>query len=145
MLADDRRVADLPVADPQLVVGEADGARIVRALGQFQRPRQERDAAGRLAAGERDSPVHAPEIRQSGGIQPLTAFGLRAERRGGLFDIVLKQPGLGEGGPDWARSSSRDRSGCFQRTNQQIDSFFPVPLFQGPNGRPVRSCVMGRR
>ena len=37
VLADDRDVADLAVALAELVVGEADGARVVRGLGLLQR------------------------------------------------------------------------------------------------------------
>ena len=37
VLADDRHVADLAIALPELVVGEADGARVVGALGLLER------------------------------------------------------------------------------------------------------------
>ena len=45
MLPDDGAVADLAVAEPELVVGQADRPRVVGALGQFQGFGQERDAA----------------------------------------------------------------------------------------------------
>ena len=45
MLPDDGGVADLPVAEPELVVGKADRPRVVGALGQFQGFGEERDAA----------------------------------------------------------------------------------------------------
>ena len=77
VLADDGRVADLPVAEAELVVGEADGARIVRALGRLQGFGEERDAARRFAAGGGQAAVHAPEVGQPGGIQPLPRFGRR--------------------------------------------------------------------
>ena len=75
VLADDGGVADLAVAEGQLVVGEADGAGIVRALRQPQRLGEERDAAGGLAAGGGHAAVHAPEVGQPGRIGPLPRFG----------------------------------------------------------------------
>ena len=43
MLAHDPRVADLFVAEGQLVMGQTDGARLVRHLGVLQRARVQRD------------------------------------------------------------------------------------------------------
>ena len=51
MLAHDGDVADLAVAEAELVVGEADGPRVVRALGLLQRLGEEGNAARGLAAG----------------------------------------------------------------------------------------------
>ena len=45
VLADDARVADLLVAERQLVVREADRARVVRELGVLQRAGVQRDGA----------------------------------------------------------------------------------------------------
>ena len=96
VLADDRRVADLPVAEAELVVGEADRARVVRALRLLQRAGQERDAARRLAARDRQLAVQPPELRQPGRVEPLALFGRIAQRFGRLTDVVLQEPGLGQ-------------------------------------------------
>ncbi len=100
MLAHDRHLADLPVAQPELVVGEADGARVVRALRLFQGLGKEGDAAGRLAPRHRQPAVHAPEVREPGRIQPLAPLRRGAQRVGRLPDVVLEQPRLGQGTSD---------------------------------------------
>ena len=64
VLADDRGVADLPVAVAELVVGEADGARIVRQLRLLQRAAVQRDGARLFAARKRDASVQPPQRRE---------------------------------------------------------------------------------
>src|ERR1051326_4160998 len=64
MLADDPRIADLLVAERQLVMGEADRARVVRELRVLQRAGVKRDGARLLATGVRDAPMQAPQDRQ---------------------------------------------------------------------------------
>ena len=93
-------VADLPVAEAELVVGEADRPRIVRALGLLQRLGEERDAARGLAARDGQPAVHAPEVGQPRGIEPLALLGRSSERLGRLPQVVLEQPGFGERTPD---------------------------------------------
>ena len=61
MVADDARVADLLVAEGQLVVGKTDRARVVRELGVLQRARMQRDRPRLLALGVRDPAMQAPE------------------------------------------------------------------------------------
>ena len=100
VVAHDGGVADLAIAEPELVVGEADGAGIVGPLGLRQRPRQKSNAAGGLAAGGRQPAMHAPEIGQAGGVQSLARLGRAAERLGSLAHVVLQQPGLRQGAAD---------------------------------------------
>ena len=96
VLADDGAVADLPVAEAELVVGEADGARVVRALRLLQRAREKRNAARRLPLGDRQLAVQPPELGQPGGMQPLALFGRMAQRVGRLTDVVLQEPRFGQ-------------------------------------------------
>ena len=96
LLADDRRVADLPVADAQLVVREADGARVVRELGLLQRAAVERDRARLVAAARRQPAVQPPQRRQPRGRDPLAEHVRRpAEHGRRLLHVVPEQPGLG--------------------------------------------------
>ena len=96
VLADDGGVPDLPVAEPQLVVGEADRPRVVRPLGLADRLGQEGDAARRLATRGGQPAVHPPQPRQLGRLQPLPGFRRSAQCVSRLPDVVLKEPGLGE-------------------------------------------------
>ncbi len=89
VLADDSGVADLPVAEPQLVVREADGAGVVGPLGQVQGAGEKSNPAGGLVAGHRDPAVEPPQVRQPRRIQPLTGFRLAAERLGCVPEVVL--------------------------------------------------------
>ena len=101
VLADDGRVADLPVALRQLEMGEADGARVVRGLGVLQPSAVERDRARLIAARGGEPPVQAPERREPrGGNRVAERVRRSAERRRGLIEIVLQQPGFGERRPD---------------------------------------------
>ena len=65
VLADDGGVADLAVALAELVVREADGARIVRGFGVLQRAAVVRDRARLVAARGGQASVQPPERRQS--------------------------------------------------------------------------------
>ena len=65
VLADDRDVADLAVALAELVVGEADGARVVRGLRVLQRAAVQRDGARLIAARRREPAVQPPERGQA--------------------------------------------------------------------------------
>jgi len=59
VLTNDRDVADLLVALSELIVGEPDGARIMRRLGVLQRAAAERNRA-RLVAPRRDDAAVKP-------------------------------------------------------------------------------------
>ena len=65
VLADDGDVADLPIAVAELVMGEADGARIVRQFGLLQRAAVERDRARLIAARRREAAMQPPQCRQA--------------------------------------------------------------------------------
>jgi hypothetical protein len=89
---DDAGVADLPVAEPQLEMREADSPGIVSLFRRAQCFRQERDAAGRLAACRREAAMQAPEVREPRGIEAFARFGWTPERLGRLSNVVLKKP-----------------------------------------------------
>ena len=63
VFADDARVADLLVTQGQLVMGQADGPRLVRQFGVFEGAGMQGDGARLLAAREGDAAVKAPERR----------------------------------------------------------------------------------
>src|SRR5215510_10049945 len=97
MLADDSRIADLLVTERELVMREADGARIVRQLGVLQRTCMKGDGARLLAARVRDAAMQSPQR----GKERITDWlaqrvGWTAQRGGSLGEVVLKQPCLGE-------------------------------------------------
>ncbi len=100
VLADDDGVADVPVAEAELVMSQADGARVVRALRLLEGAAEERDAAGRLPARDGQLAVQAPELRQAGRMQALPLFRGIAERLSGLADVVLLEPCLRQRGAD---------------------------------------------
>ena len=117
VLADDRDVADFRVALAELVVGEADRARVVRDLGLLERAAVMRDGARLIAAGGGDAAVQPPERRQAAGWERLAErVGRPAERRAGLIEIVLQQPRLGQhrshGELVVARQRRRAQRGC---------------------------------
>src|SRR4029434_8409138 len=93
----DSRVADLLVTERELVMRKADGARIVRQLGMFQRTCMKGDGARLLSARVRDAAMQSPQC----GEQRITdRFAQRiwwtSNRRRSLCEVVLKQPGFGE-------------------------------------------------
>ena len=96
MLADDRRVADLPVAEAQFVVREADCFRVVRLLRVPQGAAEQRDGARLVAFRKRDAAVKPPQCREQRGRKILARVGRPPERRRRLRDVVAHQPGFGE-------------------------------------------------
>ena len=66
VFADDRDVADLPIALTELVVGEPDGARIVSDLGLLEGPTVMGDRARLIAPSEGQPSVQPPQGRQAG-------------------------------------------------------------------------------
>ena len=101
VLANDRHLADLPIALTELIVGQPDGARVVRQLGLLERAAVERDGPGLIAARRREAPVQPPEGRQAPGRDRL-AQGVRStsEYRRGLIEIVLQQRRFGQHAAD---------------------------------------------
>ena len=61
MLTDDARLTNLLVAERQLIVREADGARIVRQLSMPERACVQRDGARLFTASIGEAPVQTPE------------------------------------------------------------------------------------
>ena len=61
MLANDPRIADLLVTERELVVGQANGSRIVRELGMFQGAGMQRDCPRLLTPGMSDTAVQSPQ------------------------------------------------------------------------------------
>ena len=101
VLAHDRDVADLAVALAELVVGEADGARVVRDLGLLQRAAVQRDGARLIAARRREAAVQPPE-RARGGAAATVRGRCRAARPSAA--------------PAWSRSS------CSSHASASIDA-----------------------
>ena len=107
VLADDARIADLLVAEGQLVVGETDGARFVRELGVLQRARVQRDRARLLALGVRDAAVQPPRASRAARRRFAPGACPAAGQAPWLpGQVVLQQPGFGQRGPD---ASARPR------------------------------------
>ena len=86
VLAHDGDVADLAVALAELVVGQADAARIVGDLGLLQRAAVQRDRARLIAARRRQPAVQPPQRRQAAAAERSRGTcraGGRAPRRPG--------------------------------------------------------------
>src|SRR5712691_3769203 len=97
MLADDRRIANLLVTVPELVMREPDGFRIVRELGLTKRPAEQRDGPRLIAFRKGNTSMQAPERGEQRGRKHVArGIGGTAERGGGLRDFVGKQPSFGE-------------------------------------------------
>ena len=60
VLAQDREIADLPIALAELVVGQADAGRVVGGLRVLQRPDEQADGARLIAARGRETAVQPP-------------------------------------------------------------------------------------
>ena len=100
VLADDRHVADLRVAERQLVVGAADGARVVGDLRLLERAAMQRDRARLLAAAVRDAAVQAPQGGQQDRRDRLAnGVGRTPERRARLRQIAQQQQRFGDAAP----------------------------------------------
>ena len=136
VLADDRRVANLPVAQCQLVVGEADGAGIVRPLRKAQGLGEKRDAAGGLAAGGGHAAVHAPEVGQPGRIGPLPRIGRSPKCFSRLSKVVLEQPGFRQGRSN-ADLVLPEQPWLTKGADEQRRRFGAVPVGQGFDGTVV--------
>ena len=97
VLAHDRHVAHLAIALAELVVGEADGARVVRRFRLLQRAAVQRDRARLIAARRRQPAVQPPERRETTGRDGVAKrVGRPSKCSGRLIEVVLKQPRFGE-------------------------------------------------
>lgn len=130
MFANDRRIAYLPVAERQFVVGKADRPGIVGPFGEAEGFGQKRDAARRLSTGSGNPAVHPPEVRQPGRIGTLTDIGWSPERLRRLPKVILKQPGLCEGGAD-PNLVLPSQPRLAKRTDEQRRRLGAVSMFEG--------------
>ena len=138
VLANDGGVADLLVAEAQLVVGQADGLGIVRELGLTQRAAEQRDGARLVASGERNAAVEAPERGKEGGGKVVARIRRPSQRRRRLRHIVAQQPGFRQ------RAAQADfvfalEAGGFQRLREHADRVGMLAAFER------RSCAGQRR
>jgi len=100
VFANDRHVADMAIAETELVVGKADGSRVVGPFRLPQRFGEKCDAAGGFTAGDCEPAVHPPQLRKTGRIESLSSFGRLPKRLSCATHVVLKQPRFGKGAPD---------------------------------------------
>ena len=130
VLADDAGVADLLVAVGELIVGEADGARVMGELRVLERTRVQRDRSRLLAAGKRDPAVQAPERGQRRvGDRLANRVGRSSEGGRGLREVVLQQPCFRQRGANGQFVVASERSGAQER-RQQLRSFGAAPAFE---------------
>ena len=143
VLADDRDVADLPVALPELVVREADAAGVVRRFRVLQRARVHGDRARLIAARRREPSVQAPERGDAPGRHGV-AEGVRgaAERAGGLVEIVLQERRLGLHRADGQLFVPRERRA--QRGREHLRGFRATAAFERGAGANQKR-LEGRR
>ena len=139
VLSNDARVADLLVTERQLVMGESDGAGLVRELSMLQGTGMQRDGARLFAAREGDPAMQPPQRRQLRVWNRIPQrIGRPSEYRGGLHEIVLEEPGFGQRGADrelvFARERTRPEAG-----RQQVGRFGPAAAIEG------RVCAAERR
>ena len=130
VLADDGGVADVAVAEAELVVGEADRARVVRPLRLLQRAGEERDAARRFTLGDRQLAVQAPQLREPGRVQPLALVGriaraLRSPAGCRPAGTTPRRARCGSGG-----SRRGSDPGCLSARTRSAAASAPVPLLQ---------------
>jgi hypothetical protein len=144
VLSDDGRVADLAVAQAQLVMGKPDRAGVMRPFGGRQGFREQGDPARRLAACGGEPTVHPPAVGEFGGVQPLARLGGTPDGLGGLTQIVLQEPGFGQRAPDLDVFLAR-QPGPLQRPQQQVDGLGPAPLFERLNSLRVRVAARHAR
>src|SRR5690349_80911 len=131
MVANNAGVADLFVTKRELVVGETNGARVVGELRVFQRPHVQRNRARLFAAGKGQTAVQAPEGCQAG-VGEWFADGVRraSQRRRGLRQVVLQQPGGGQPRPNGRLVVFVEGAGAQQR-REQLRGFGAAPTVEG--------------
>ena len=140
VLAHDRDVADLAVALAELVVGEADGARVVRGFRVLQRAAVQGDGARLIAARRREAAVQPPERRQpAGGDGVAEGVGRAAERAGRLIEIVLQQPRFGQRRADGELVVARQRRRA-QGGREQLRGFGAAAALERRAGARQSAC-----
>ena len=144
VFADDGDVAYLPIAVAELVMGEADGAGVVRDLGVLQGAAVQRNRARLIAARRRQTAVQPPQRGQAPGRDRLTDHvGRTAERRGGFVEIVLQQPGLGEHRANGELVIARQRRGAECR-REDLSGRCSMSALER-RSCPCEKCLDGRR
>src|SRR5262249_9155509 len=133
VLADDGRVADVPITEPELVVGEPDRPRVVGALRLTQRAAEQRDAARGFAAGDSEPAVQAPQLRETRRMQPFPLLARLTEVLRRLSDVVLRNPRLRQRAADLEVLVACE-SRLLQRANEQRRGFGAVSLLEGVRG-----------
>jgi hypothetical protein len=126
VLADDGGVADVVVADGELVMHESDGAGLVRAFGRCKGLAEQGDAARRFTACSRKPAVHSPDVGETRRLQAFARFRRPTEGFGRLPDVILEEVGLGQrasdlnllvtGQPGAAESAGEQRRGVSATT-----------------------------
>ena len=110
VLAHGRGVADVPVALAELVVREPDAPGLVGELGLLEGAAVQRNRARLVAADVGQPPVQPPERREAARRHGFAeGIGRPAERRRGLLQIVLQQPGLRQHRPQSQLFVARQR------------------------------------
>src|SRR5262245_14211313 len=144
VIADDRGVADLAIAAPELVVSEADGAGIMGSLGGLERLAEERNAARRLPAGDCELALEPPEFRQTRRMEPLPLFRRIAQDVGRLADVVLLKPRLGQRGAQ-LEGLVTAQPRLLLEPDEQAGGIPPVTPFQSFERLPerLRQCHAG--
>ena len=132
MFTDDARFTDLLVAECQLIMREADGARIVRLFGMPERARVQCDGARLFTPRIREAPVQTPEGGELRVGQRVAQRIRRPAQRGsGLCDVILQEPRLGQGSPDGEFVLTRQRSDPQHRREQHRGLGSPASLERG--------------
>ena len=110
VLTDDRDIADLAIALAQLVVSEADRARVVSGFRLLQRAAVQGDGARLIAARRRQAAVQTPERGEVAGRDRVAETVRRAAQGGsGLIEIILQQTRFGQRGADRQFGVARQR------------------------------------
>lgn len=137
VLANNRGITNLAITETELIMREADRARIVSALGLFEGARQKGDAAGWFAPGDRHSTVHSPKVRQTSRIEPLTLVWRTTQRLRSLPKVVLEEPRLRESATNLDLVVSTERR-IFESPNEKGSRLWAASLFQGLQSLAVK-------
>jgi hypothetical protein len=129
VLTNDGAVANLAVAEGELVVGETDGAGIVGAFGEPQGLGQEGHAPGRFPLCGGDPPMHAPEIGKASRVRTLAGVGRPPQGLARLPEVILEKPRLRQRTPEPDLVITLEAR-LPQGTHQQGRGLGPMPLLQ---------------